>query len=188
MGSGRRVRNQRPLRAGVVRGFRPVSYTHLDVYKRQDRLGAGEIEVYAVGKIWDIYCGRSISSTLRAADNNDAMEKTLKLLNQVDNGFIFTNLNDFDSKFGHRRDVRGYGTALEEFDARLPALEALLRPGDELILTADHGCDPTAPGSDHTREYVPFIHLSSSPGTMLGEIEGLDLVGYTCLLYTSRCV
>ncbi|HXB82784.1 MAG TPA: phosphopentomutase [Candidatus Acidoferrum sp.] len=144
-----------------------------------DRLGAGDIEVHAVGKISDIYCGRSISSTLRAADNDDAMEKTLTLLNHVDNGFIFTNLNDFDSKFGHRRDVRGYGTALEEFDARLPALEALLRPGDELILTADHGCDPTAPGSDHTREYVPFIHLSPSPGKMLGEIEGLDLVGHT---------
>jgi phosphopentomutase len=107
------------------------------------------------------------------------MEKTLTLLNHVDNGFIFTNLNDFDSKFGHRRDVRGYGAALEELDAWLPALEALLRPGDELILTADHGCDPTAPGSDHTHEYVPFIHLSSSPGTMLGEIEGLDLVGHT---------
>jgi phosphopentomutase len=144
-----------------------------------DRLGAGNIEVHAVGKISDIYCGRSISSTRRAADNGDAMEKTLELLNQVDNGFIFTNLNDFDSKFGHRRDVRGYGTALEELDARLPALEALLRPGDELILTADHGCDPTAPGSDHTREYVPFVHLSSSHGTMLGEIEGLDLVGRT---------
>ncbi len=144
-----------------------------------DRLGAGDIEVHAVGKISDIYCGRSISSTRRAADNDDAMEKTFQLLNQVDNGFIFTNLNDFDSKFGHRRDVRGYGAALEELDARLPALEALLRPGDELILTADHGCDPTAPGSDHTREYVPFIHLSASPGTMLGEIEGLDLVGHT---------
>src|SRR5580692_1539 len=144
-----------------------------------DRLGAGDIEVHAVGKISDIYCGRSISSTRRAADNGDAMEKTFQLLNQIDNGFIFTNLNDFDSKFGHRRDVRGYGAALEELDAWLPALEALLRPGDELILTADHGCDPTAPGSDHTHEYVPFIHLSSSPGTMLGEIEGLDLVGHT---------
>lgn len=144
-----------------------------------DRLGMGYVEVHAVGKICDIYCGRSISSTVRAADNGDAMEKTLELLNRVDHGFIFTNLNDFDSKFGHRRDVRGYGAALEELDARLPAVEALLRPGDELILTADHGCDPTAPGSDHTREYVPFIHLSSSPGAMLGEIEGLDLVGNT---------
>jgi phosphopentomutase len=107
------------------------------------------------------------------------MEKTIELLNQVDHGFIFTNLNDFDSKFGHRRDVRGYAAALEAFDSRLPALEAFLRPGDELIVTADHGCDPTAPGTDHTREFVPFIHLGPSPGAMLGEIEGLDLVGHT---------
>jgi phosphopentomutase len=144
-----------------------------------DELSAGSIEVHAVGKICDIYCGRSITSTVRAADNGDAMEKTIELLNQVDHGFIFTNLNDFDSKFGHRRDARGYARALEAFDARLPALEALLRPGDELIVTADHGCDPTAPGTDHTRELVPFVHLSSSSGAMLGEIEGLDLVGRT---------
>jgi phosphopentomutase len=144
-----------------------------------DQLSTGHIEVHAVGKICDIYCGRSISSTVRTADNRDAMEKTFELLNRVDNGFIFTNLNDFDSKYGHRRDVRGYGRALEEFDALLPALESRLRPGDELILTADHGCDPTAPGSDHTREYVPFLHVSSSPGAMLGEVEGLDLVGHT---------
>jgi phosphopentomutase len=144
-----------------------------------DELRTGHIEVHAVGKICDIYCGRSITSTVRTVDNGDAMEKTIELMNQVDHGFIFTNLNDFDSKFGHRRDVRGYACALEALDARLPALEALLRPGDELIVTADHGCDPTAPGTDHTREFVPFIHLSSSPGAMLGEIEGLDLVGRT---------
>ncbi len=144
-----------------------------------DRLRAGSIEVHAVGKICDIYCGRSISSTVRVADNRDAMEKTFELLQRVDHGFIFTNLNDFDSKYGHRRDVRGYGTALEEFDALLPSLEAHLRPGDELILTADHGCDPTAPGSDHTREYVPFLHLSAASGAKLGDVEGLDLVGRT---------
>jgi phosphopentomutase len=144
-----------------------------------DELSTGHIEVHAVGKICDIYCGRAITSTVRAADNGDAMEKTIELMNQVDHGFIFANLNDFDSKFGHRRDVRGYAWALEAFDARLPALESLLRPGDELIVTADHGCDPTAPGTDHTREFVPFIHLSSSPGAMLGEVEGLDLVGHT---------
>jgi phosphopentomutase len=144
-----------------------------------DRLATGHVEVHAVGKISDIYCGRAISSSVRVADNDDAMEKTSELLERIDHGFIFTNLNDFDSKYGHRRDVRGYGSALEEFDARLPALESRLRPQDELILTADHGCDPTAPGADHTREYVPFLHLSRSPGAMLGEVEGLDLVGRT---------
>jgi phosphopentomutase len=113
------------------------------------------------------------------ADNRDAVEKTLDLLEKIDHGFIFTNLNDFDSKYGHRRDVRGYARALEELDAALPGLQARLRPGDEMIFTADHGCDPTAPGSDHTREFVPFVHLGPEGGSMLGEIEGLDYVGRT---------
>lgn len=144
-----------------------------------DELRAGDIEVHAVGKISDIYCGRAIATSVRAAGNRDAMEKTFELLEKVDHGFIFTNLNDFDSKYGHRRDFRGYGGALEELDALLPGLESRLRPEDELIFTADHGCDPTAPGSDHTREYVPFLHRSSAGGAWLGEIEGLDFVGTT---------
>jgi phosphopentomutase len=144
-----------------------------------DELRTGEIEVHAVGKIGDIYCGRAISTCVRVADNRDAVEKTLDLLEKIDHGFIFTNLNDFDSKYGHRRDVRGYARALEELDAALPGLQARLRPGDEMIFTADHGCDPTAPGSDHTREFVPFVHLGPEGGSMLGEIEGLDYVGRT---------
>jgi phosphopentomutase len=142
-----------------------------------DELGTGNVEVYAVGKISDIYCGRGVSTSVRIIDNRDAMERTLQLLENVDHGFIFTNLNDFDSKYGHRRDARGYGRALEELDGMLPALEARLRSGDELIVTADHGCDPTAPGSDHTREFVPFIHLGSEAGGAIGDLEGLDVVG-----------
>lgn len=141
-----------------------------------DELQAGHIEVHAVGKIGDIYCGRGISSSVRVTDNRDAMERTYELLDRIDGGFVFTNLNDFDSKYGHRRDVRGYGGALEELDSMLPGLEARLRHGDEVILTADHGCDPTAPGSDHTREYVPFLHLGPVGGA-IGEIDGLDAVG-----------
>ncbi|HEY1867666.1 MAG TPA: phosphopentomutase, partial [Candidatus Cybelea sp.] len=146
-----------------------------------DELRTGHVGVYAVGKISDIYCGRGISSSLRAADNRDAMEKTFALLETVDHGFVFVNLNDFDSKYGHRRDARGYARALEEVDAMLPSLEARLRAGDEVILTADHGCDPTAPGTDHTREYVPFVHLSVNgrSGAVLPDVEGLDLVGRT---------
>ena len=143
-----------------------------------DELQSWNIGVHAVGKISDIYCGRAISSSVRVADNRDAMEKTGELLENVDHGFIFTNLNDFDSKYGHRRDVRGYARALEELDEMLFGLEARLRPGDEIILTADHGCDPTAPGSDHTREYVPFLHFGRGGG-VLGDVEGLDLVGIT---------
>ena len=146
-----------------------------------DELRTGYVGVYAVGKISDIYCGRGISSSIRAADNRDAMERTYELLETVDHGFVFTNLNDFDSKYGHRRDARGYARALEELDAMLPSLEARLRAGDEVILTADHGCDPTAPGTDHTREYVPFVHLTvnGKGGSVLPDVEGLDLVGRT---------
>jgi phosphopentomutase len=144
-----------------------------------DELAAGGIEVHAVGKICDIYCGHGIASSVRVVDNRDALEKTLELLRNVNGGFIFTNLNDFDSKYGHRRDPRGYAAALEELDAFVPQLESLMRPGDHVIFTADHGCDPTAPGSDHTREYVPFVHLSAAAGAVLGDLDGLDRVGAT---------
>jgi phosphopentomutase len=144
-----------------------------------DALAARGVDVHAVGKICDIYCGHGIASSVRVQDNRDAMEKAFDLLERVDRGFIFVNLNDFDSKYGHRRNVRGYGDALEALDALIPKLESLLRPGDEVIFTADHGCDPTAPGSDHTREFVPFVHLSSRQGAELGVIEGMDRVGQT---------
>jgi phosphopentomutase len=140
-----------------------------------DQLAAGGIEVYAVGKICDIYCGHGIASSVRVNDNRDAMERTFDFLERADRGFIFTNLNDFDSKFGHRRNVRGYAGALEELDSLMPRLESALRAGDELVLTADHGCDPTAPGTDHTREYVPFVHYGRG-GALLGDVLGLDTV------------
>ena len=144
-----------------------------------DTLASNGVQVHAVGKICDIYCGHGIASSVRVTDNKDAMEKTFDLLRKVDHGFVFTNLNDFDSKYGHRRNVRGYADALQALDSLVPELESLLRPDDHVIFTADHGCDPTAPGSDHTREYVPFVHLSAKPGLVLGELEGLDTVGRT---------
>ena len=85
------------------------------------------------------------------------MSRTFDILEATDRGFVFVNLNDFDTKFGHRRDALGYAEALERLDRHLPRLEAALAPGDLAIFTADHGCDPTAPGTDHTREYVPLI-------------------------------
>lgn len=146
-----------------------------------DSLAEKGIEVHAVGKICDIYCGNGITSSVRVTDNQDAMEKTFELLERVDRGFVFVNLNDFDSKYGHRRNVRGYGNALEALDALIPRLESLLRPDDHVIFTADHGCDPTAPGSDHTREFTPFVHRSPAPGRELGIIEGMDHVGKTVM-------
>lgn len=142
-----------------------------------DELSGAGVEVHAVGKICDIYCGHGITTSVRVQDNRDAIARTTELLDRIGRGFIFVNLNDFDSKYGHRRNVRGYADALEDLDTLLPGIESRLRPGDELIFTADHGCDPTAPGSDHTREFVPFVHLHGGPGKDLGIIEGMDHVG-----------
>ena len=142
-----------------------------------DRLASSGTPVHAVGKICDIYCGHGIASSVRVVDNSDAIEKALKIADGMDHGFVFVNLNDFDSKYGHRRDVRGYGEALERLDAAIPAIRARLRPGDGLFFTADHGCDPTAPGSDHTREYVPYLEFGSAAGGDVGAIAGLAHVG-----------
>jgi phosphopentomutase len=130
-----------------------------------------------VGKICDIYNGRGVASSVRVVDNEDAMARTFELLDRVESGFIFVNLNDFDTKFGHRRDARGYAGALERLDRHVPALERALRPGDFALFTADHGCDPTAPGSDHTREFVPMIQIGSAPSGEGGTIVGLEAVG-----------
>jgi len=141
-----------------------------------DRMAQAGLKVHAVGKIGDIFNGRSVSTSVRVNDNDEAMQHALDLLDTVDRGFVFVNLNDFDSKFGHRRDAGGYAQALERLDARVPELEASLRAGDRAIFTADHGCDPTAPGTDHTREFVPLIELGPPPG-FGGTLEGLDVVG-----------
>jgi len=141
-----------------------------------DRMAAAGVEVHAVGKICDIFNGRSIASSVRVSDNEEAMERTFDILQSIERGFVFVNLNDFDSKYGHRRDVRGYAAALERLDTRIPALEAALRPGDVAIFTADHGCDPTAPGSDHTREYLPYVEIGQRRG-IATLTESLDIVG-----------
>jgi len=141
-----------------------------------DRLSASGTDVFAVGKICDIFSGRGVGRSTRVADNKEAMERTYELLRSIDSGFIFVNLNDFDSKYGHRRDVRGYAGALEQLDAHIPELEAALRPGDLALFTADHGCDPTAPGSDHTREHAPYVEIGRRRG-LGGTITGFDYVG-----------
>jgi phosphopentomutase len=142
-----------------------------------DRLELAGVPVHAVGKICDIYSGHGIASSVRVADNSEAIDRALELADATDHGLVFVNLNDFDTKFGHRRDVRGYGDALARLDARLPEILARIRPGDGLMFTADHGCDPTQPGTDHTREYVPYLEFGSAPGGVLGTIDGLGYVG-----------
>jgi phosphopentomutase len=122
-----------------------------------DKVMAVGKTVYAVGKISDIFNGQGVSTSVHTDDNMDGVNKTLDALKQDFEGFIFTNLVDFDSKFGHRRDPIGYGKAIEEFDARLPEIIEAMGEEDVLMLCADHGNDPTHSGWDHTREYVPIV-------------------------------
>lgn len=112
----------------------------------------------AVGKTADIFAHRGISQTIKATGLDKLFDATVSALEAApDNSLIFTNFVDFDSHYGHRRDVIGYANALEQMDQRIPELEAILQPGDCVVVTADHGCDPTREGSDHTREHIPVL-------------------------------
>lgn len=135
----------------------PHGPTLLDIAQAEGRGTIG------IGKISDIFAGSGIGRSVKAHGNMAIFDTLLaEMAEAPDGGILFANFVDFDMLYGHRRDVAGYAAALEAFDRRLPELEAALRPGDLLVLTADHGCDPTWPGSDHTREYVPA--LLSGPG------------------------
>lgn len=113
--------------------------------------------VKAVGKIEDIFCNQGITNSVHTNDNMDGLDKTLNYMKEDFEGVIFTNLVDFDMKWGHRNDVVGYANGLKEFDNRLNEIIENLKSEDILIITADHGCDPTFKGTDHTREYVPML-------------------------------
>ena len=130
----------------------PPAPTLLDIYS----VSGGE--VISIGKIADIFAHQGITQKFKAHGNEQIFEVLMDQIdNSVDNAILFANMVDFDMLYGHRRDVPGYAAALEEFDQALPRLHAALRPDDVVVLTADHGCDPTWPGSDHTREFVPVI-------------------------------
>lgn len=123
-----------------------------------EKLADAQGQVIAIGKTADIFAHQGISQEIKGDGNMDLFDQTEKALATApNNALIFTNFVDFDSKYGHRRDVAGYANALEEFDKRLPAFIEQLHEDDIVIITADHGCDPTKPGSDHTREHIPVI-------------------------------
>ena len=122
-----------------------------------DQLAQSGADIFGIGKIFDIFLGRGIREYEKTKNNADGMAKTLDAMNQVDRGLIFVNLVDFDQLYGHRNDIEGYARSLEEVDGWLPSLEQQLRDDDLAILTADHGCDPTTPSTDHSREYVPLL-------------------------------
>ncbi len=131
-----------------------------------DAVCAAGGEVLAVGKISDIFAARGVTKKLLAHGHDALFDATFDALAQAGDGaLVATNFVDFDSVYGHRRDVFGYAAALEAFDARLPQLLDRLRPGDLLVLSADHGCDPTWPGSDHTRECVPLLGFAPGLGS-----------------------
>jgi phosphopentomutase len=150
-------------------------------------LTACNYTVSTVGKISDLFAGRGISRSTSTSDNADGMQKTLLELNTLGQGLLMVNLIDFDMAYGHRKDAVGFGLALEEFDAWLPQLCELMQQHDLLVVSADHGCDPTSPGTDHTREYVPVLVWSKAmqAGVNLGDRQSFADIGTTLAAYFS---
>ena len=140
----------------------PPAKTMLDAIKE-----AGK-EVIAVGKIHDIFAGKGVTETIYTHGNTHGLEETLRLAERDFEGLCFVNLVDFDMLYGHRQDPDGYARALREFDTWLPGFAAKLRPGDLVLITADHGCDPGDNSTDHTREYVPLVALGDVKPVNLG--------------------
>ena len=154
----------------------PTGETMMDALVRQGR------EVIAVGKISDIFAGRGITRSTGVNENNaDGMEKTLRIQQEDFTGLCFVNLVDFDMTYGHRRDIAGYARATTEFDVQLGTFMEHMREDDVLMITADHGCDPGAPGTDHTREYVPLLVYGAPirKGVNLGTYPTFAMIGAT---------
>jgi len=139
------------------------------------------LDVVCIGKIASIYDSMGVTEDLSAKNNEQTIDQTINALNAKTHGLIFSNLVDFDMLYGHRRDTEGYAKALEQFDRRLPEIMSAMKPDDLLILTADHGNDPTKDGSDHTREYVPLLVYGRSArgGVDLGTRQSLSDIGQT---------
>jgi phosphopentomutase len=139
------------------------------------------LDVVCIGKIASIYDFLGVTEDLTAKNNEQAVDQTIVALNTDSKGLIFSNLVDFDMLYGHRRDTEGYAAALEHFDSRLPEIFGAMRDDDLLVITADHGNDPTFPGSDHTREYAPLLAYgpTAKPGVHLGTRGSLADIGQT---------
>lgn len=153
----------------------PPEETMLDLVSRSGKT------VYAIGKIHDIFNGRGVTESVHTESNDDGVTKTIEALGRDFEGLVFTNLVDFDSKFGHRRDPAGYGRAIEEFDSRLPQILDAMKQDDMLILCSDHGNDPVHSGWDHTREYIFGLIAGQQikGGTDLGTRKSFADIGAT---------
>ena len=157
--------------------LKPFSRTALNALKDEG------FDVISVGKINDIFCGEGITKAYHSESSVHGMQQTVDVCKEDFHGLCFTNLVDFDMLYGHRRNVQGYAAALSEFDAWLPCFIEQMRENDALIITADHGCDPCAAGTDHTREYVPMLIYSQSllGGVNLHTRESFADIGATVL-------
>lgn len=140
-----------------------------------------DLDVVCIGKIASIYDSMGVTKDLPAKNNDQSIDQTIKALGDSTRGLIFSNLVDFDMLYGHRRDTEGYAKALEHFDTRLPEIESAMREDDVMMITADHGNDPTFQGTDHTREYAPLLVFGKSarPGINLGTRSSLADIGQT---------
>jgi phosphopentomutase len=153
----------------------PPPGTMLDILKNTGH------EVVAIGKISDIFAHTGITESHHNRNNDDGCEHTIAALKRDINGLIFTNLVDFDTQYGHRRDVEGYARAIERFDAYLPRIMTAMNDDDLLMISADHGTDPTYEGTDHTREYIPLFCYGKdvTPGKDLGTLTTIADIGRT---------
>ena len=157
----------------------PTGDTILDALTREGK------KTIAIGKSEDIFAHRGITVADHTKNNHDGIEATIKYISEGEGDFIFTNLVDFDMLYGHRNDVEGYAKALEYFDEQLTRIIEEMKDGDILIISADHGCDPTYPGTDHTREYIPVLACGDSiePGTNLGVLDSFADIGASIYEY-----
>jgi phosphopentomutase len=177
----------RPFVGTCANDFKRTSNRHDYALKPEptvlSALKDSDLDVISVGKIVDIFDGEGITRALRTVSNDDGVIKTIEVLRTSFEGLLFTNLVDFDALYGHRRDIDGYARALMQFDAQLPAIMQEIGEDDLLILTADHGNDPSMPGTDHTREYVPLLIYSPyfAEGSNLGILNSFADVGATIL-------
>lgn len=173
VGSFKRTSNRRDY------SLDPFGKTMLE-YIKEDNM-----KVAAVGKIEDIFNKKGVTDAVHIKNNMDGVDKTLDYMDTIDNGLIFTNLVDFDMLYGHRNDPEGYKKAIEDFDNRLDEIKSKLKDEDILIITADHGCDPTTASTDHSREYIPILIYGKNvkAGTNIGVRSSFTDIGCTILDY-----